>query len=94
MNPSEREARRHEPPAGWPRATFEAITDALASALVIAVHSSPSAASAPAPSPTPRRKGRRPQRARVNGKPSRALRELEQGCARAIERDEDSPGGR
>jgi hypothetical protein len=29
-------ARRHAPPAGWPVATFERVTDALAAALVAA----------------------------------------------------------
>jgi hypothetical protein len=31
------EPRRHEPPAGWPSETFDALTDALAAALVAAV---------------------------------------------------------
>jgi hypothetical protein len=31
------EPRRHAPPADWPPAVFEAVTDALAQALVAAV---------------------------------------------------------
>jgi hypothetical protein len=31
------EPRRYSPPAGWPADTFEAVTDAIAAALVAAV---------------------------------------------------------
>jgi hypothetical protein len=31
------EPRRHEPPAGWSREVFEAVTDALAAALLAAL---------------------------------------------------------
>jgi hypothetical protein len=31
------EPRRHEPPPGWPPAVFEAVTDAIAAALVASV---------------------------------------------------------
>jgi len=36
VDPSALEPRLHEPPAGWSRETFEAVTDALAAALVAA----------------------------------------------------------
>jgi hypothetical protein len=31
------EPRRHDPPSGWTRETFEGVTDALAAALVAAI---------------------------------------------------------
>ncbi len=37
MNVSDLEPRRHEPPAGWDATTFDAVTSALAAALVAAV---------------------------------------------------------
>jgi hypothetical protein len=37
VNAADLQPRRHEPPEGWSRETFEAVTDALAAALVAAV---------------------------------------------------------
>ena len=37
MNPDALEPKRHAPPEGWDVTTFEAVTDALAAALVAAV---------------------------------------------------------
>ena len=34
IDPAALEPRRHEPPPGWDAQTFEAVTDALAAALV------------------------------------------------------------
>jgi hypothetical protein len=36
VNPDALEPRRHGPPEGWPPETFEQLTDALATALVVA----------------------------------------------------------
>jgi hypothetical protein len=78
VDPSQLEPRRHEPPLGWTVEAFEAVTRALAEALLAAVKD---VAASDANAPQRPRKGPRQARYRPNVKPSptkdRALPRLE-----------------